>query len=267
MTPDLGNAALDCARRGWAVLPLEPGGKKPLGRLVRNGLHDATEDLEQIPRWWDKEPRANIGIRTGTRFDVLDVDKGGWGPLAHLVAEHGCLTVGAVTLTPGGGAHYLYRPTGGGNRAGFVAGVDWRGRGGYIVVPPSVHPNGGTYEWAIPPDEAQMVDPPAWLVDLLSHRPEATPTLGRPANAYARTALEAECGRVALAPVGERNDVLNRAAFSLGQLIAGGALDPDEAATALLVAAARSGLEETEARRTVASGFRAGLAQPRRVAS
>lgn len=262
-------AALGYADRGWSVIPLEPTGKAPMGRLVPHGLKQASKESEQIRRWWATEPNGNIGLRTGIAFDALDVDKGGWGPLAGLVAEHGCLSIGPVSLTPGDGAHYLYRATGCGNRARFVAGADWRGSNGYIVGPPSIHPNGGTYEWAISPDEAEVVAAPPWLVDLLARRPEAAPTSSiRQVNTtYGQRALEAECGRVVLAPEGERNDTLNRAAFSLGQLIAGGALDADQAATALLIAAARCGLEETEARRTVASGFRAGSAQPRRVAS
>jgi hypothetical protein len=260
-------AALAYARRGWPVLPCEPRGKRPLGRLVAHGLTEATTDVAMIERWWRAEPEANIGLRTGVAFDVLDVDKDGWGPLARLVEEHGCLPLGPVVLTPGGGAHYLYQVSGHGNRAKFISGCDWRGRDGYIVGAGSVHPNGGLYEWAIPPDEAELVPAPAWLVDRLTRQLAAPAQLGRSvdASAYGRHALEAECGRLALAPEGQRNDTLNAAAFALGQLVAGSVLDVREVVDALLTAAGRCGLSEVEARRTIASGLQSGARSPRRV--
>lgn len=84
-------------------------------------------------------------------------------------------------------------------------------------------------------------------------------------GSYCENALYAECERVAAARQGKRNDTLNRAAFALGQLVGAGALDPSETVDALLGAAARCGLGEREARNTVASGVRAGLAYPRQV--
>jgi len=66
--------ALQYAGKGWPVFPLEPGGKRPLGRLAPKGLHNATTDRECIERWWNTAPDANIGIRTGIAFDALDVD-------------------------------------------------------------------------------------------------------------------------------------------------------------------------------------------------
>jgi hypothetical protein len=77
--------------------------------------------------------------------------------------------------------------------------------------------------------------------------------------------LEAECGRLALAPEGQRNHTLNAAAFALGQLVAASVLDVTEVVDALLTAARRCGLSEMEARRTIASGLRSGARSPRRV--
>lgn len=265
MRPDLVRAALDYARRGWPVLPVEVGGKRPLARLAPHGLKNATVEADTIRAWWRAEPEANIGLRTGVAFDVLDVDKDGWGPLARLVEEHGCLPLGPVVLTPGGGAHYLYQVSGHGNRAKFISGCDWRGRDGYIVGAGSVHPNGGLYEWAIPPDEAELVPAPAWLVDRLTRQLAAPAQLGRSvdASAYGRHALEAECGRLALAPEGQRNDTLNAAAFALGQLVASSALSADEVIVSLVEVARRIGLTDTEVESTIESGMTAGLRSPR----
>ena len=39
-----------------------------------HGLHDTTTDLDLIRAWWTANPRANIGLRTGLSFDVIDLD-------------------------------------------------------------------------------------------------------------------------------------------------------------------------------------------------
>ena len=84
-------------------------------------------------------------------------------------------------------------------------------------------------------------------------------------TAYAQRALEAECEQVSGAAEGTRNDTLNRAAFSIGQLVAGNALDSKEAWHALTLAARQCGLPDSEIRVTLSSGFKAGAEQPRGV--
>lgn len=147
--PDaLGNAATWLARGGHAVFPLHPGGKTP---VTKHGLHDATIDPDQITTWWQRWPDANIGLRTGITFDVLDVDApDGWTSLAVLRSDGLIPTTIAYALTPRKGAHLYVPVTGRGNRAGFLPGLDWRGDGGYVVAPPSRSP-AGTWEWV--PDQ------------------------------------------------------------------------------------------------------------------
>src|SRR3989442_11083658 len=92
------DAALDYVARGWPVLPVKPGGKIP---LVAHGLKSATVDDGQVRRWWNRWPHANIGIRTGVAFDVLDVD--GNEGLANLPDVDDHLTVDGPTVSTGGG--------------------------------------------------------------------------------------------------------------------------------------------------------------------
>jgi len=101
--------------QGLAVLPLEPGGKTSLGRLVRRGLHDATHDLATVEKWWRAEPKANIGLRTGEGLAVLDVDRrnGGEETLGAYLQNTGA----RIPLTPevatGDGRHlYFAAPSG-----------------------------------------------------------------------------------------------------------------------------------------------------------
>jgi hypothetical protein len=267
---ELGEAALSYARRGLNVLPLKPREKVPDGAFVSHGLLQATHDLVTVEGWWRASPDDNVGIRTGLTFDVLDVDDGGWKSLSRLAEENGCLPSGPVALTARGG-HYWFKATGESNRTAFLPGLDWKGSRGYIVAPPSVHPSGTVYEWVIPLDEIELPEGPSWLVDLLRKPPApivamAPVALTRGSN-YAKAALRDECEGVAAAPVGTRNHKLNVASFSAGTLIGARLLDPDEAAEALLAAAAVCGLPEPEARSTIASGLKAGFYQPRRVAS
>ena len=147
----LRGAALWYARRDIAVFPCHPQGKQP---ATRNGFKDATTDLDQIRAWWDITPDANIGIPTGRSFDVIDVDGydgvismwAGPTPLAET------LTILGHVSTPRHGGHHLYVPvTGHGNKAAIYPGIDYRGRGGYVIAPPSAGPDGtARYRWIKP---------------------------------------------------------------------------------------------------------------------
>lgn len=88
----------------------------------------------------------------------------------------------------------------------------------------------------------------------------ATATAG---SRYAASALEQEAQRVIDCPPGGRNDALNRSAFNLGQLVAGGALQEDDVRDTLSHAARQAGLEDREISLTITSGLAAGAEQPR----
>jgi hypothetical protein len=161
------NAALIYAERGWPVLPLHPRDKTPLGRLVPNGLNNASTDQDEITTWWSDSPQANIGLRTGVAFDVLDLD----GPAA-IQSLKGIAPAykhpGPVSST-GKGFHLLFLPTGARNAAAKLPGIDFRGQSGYIVAPPSVHPHGHSYLWR---RDGPLPEPTPWL-DQLVTKPRA----------------------------------------------------------------------------------------------
>ncbi len=147
--------ALYYSRLGLAVFPIKPKSKQP---LTEHGLKDASKEPEQIESWWNRWPVANIGIATGAVSGGLvvidldvDRDKGidGRVTLREWEAEHEKLPDNTwLAITGRGGYHYFYHDTSTvRNRTGIYEGIDIRGDGGYIVAPPSVHPNGNTYEW------------------------------------------------------------------------------------------------------------------------
>lgn len=155
--------ALHYAEMGLAVFPLACRDKVP---AVVDGCKAATTERTTIERWWDKNPQYNIGIATGNKSSGLvvidlDVDKNkgidGYDVLRDWQNKHGKLPETWQSITGRGGYHYFYKDAiVHSNRVGLYEGVDIRGEGGYIVAPPSVHPNGNIYEWEQGPEEYEI---------------------------------------------------------------------------------------------------------------
>jgi len=283
MTGELKQAALDYAARGWPVLPLHnptPDGGcscaavecSSVGKHPRtaHGLNDATTDQAKIKEWWTRSPDANVGIRTGAEsgFFVLDVDS---AEALELLTSFGRkIPLDALCQRTGKGWQFLFKYPDfkvGNSTAKIALDVDVRGDGGYIVAPPSMHYTGRRYEWKA---QGQPGPAPEWLLDDLRPtvrptKPATAPTMRHAApDAYLEAALQSEAGKVQAAPAGTRNDTLNRAAFSLGQLEAAG-LSHADAERVLVDAAVAAGLEEDEARKTFASGWGNGRQDPRAI--
>jgi hypothetical protein len=249
-------------------------GKHP---LTRHGLYDATTDPENIKRWFDTWPHANIAIATGRESDllVIDVDLPKAEPSLR-VLEHAdrSLAETLTVLTGGGGRHLYFRhphrslPNTSGRVPGFdeaLPGLDVRSDGGYVVAPPSLHHSGGKYAWAEP--DAIIAPLPDWIQE-----PERAPLSAGAAgpadytgngSAYGLHVLAAELASLQGATSGSRNHSLNRAAFAVSQVVAGGELDEHHARSELLETALAIDLPEPEARQTIDSGFRAGTREPR----
>lgn len=148
MSVELLHAAIRYAHAGHPVFPLKPRQKVPAGHLVPHGVKDATTDVAVIERWWDYGLAGyNIGLATGYAADVLDVDD--VDAFDRWVGVHGVdvFSCAAYCVTGSGGRHLYWVAEPGGNRTKHIPGCDWRGLGGYVVAPPSTHPNGEPYTW------------------------------------------------------------------------------------------------------------------------
>ena len=157
--------AIDYIKAGFAVFPLKPRGKEP---LTKRGFHDASTDPAQVKSWWQQYPNANIGIATGQASHglcVIDMDidekKGldGFTTFQNWSKDHGYVPPSWTSRTGRGGFHFFFHsdePVS--NRVNLLPGVDVRGDGGYIVAPPSIHPNGNAYEWMpkLSPDDLEL---------------------------------------------------------------------------------------------------------------
>jgi hypothetical protein len=171
----LGKQAAIYARRGWPIFPLKERGKEP---KTAGGFKAATSDADQVVKWWTQWPDANIGFHPGPgRLVVLDLD----GPAAFDDARKlGLLDVPTLAAKSGraeGGQHLYFQLPAGvdriGNKKLLGDHIDIRAHDGYIVVPPSVHPNGNRYEWIAKHPPAEL---PATVRDqLLGKSPPLTP--------------------------------------------------------------------------------------------
>lgn len=283
-------AALAYAHHGWAVFPLHtPTGMslrpcscnqpncQSVGKHPRTakGLHAASLDPEQIHTWWRMWPQANVGIATGAASGlvVLDVDPrhGGQQSIATLEALVGPLP-GTVTASTGTGWHLYYEhhrnptwptPCRGSAFGAELPGLDIRGDGGYVVAPPSVHVSGRSYTWA-GSWRGQLAPWPLTLMWRHQLPPTAVPQprYTRPPELWSVprsvNALAGAARIVRTAAEGNRNNCLNWAAWCLAARVLEGALPEEFVREELITAALQAGLTTLEAKRTIASAFRAG---------
>jgi putative DNA primase/helicase len=293
---------LAIARRGVPLFPVDPFTKKPYERRPADGsaggFHRATCDEAQLRTWWRQYSDAMLGMPTGarSRMWVLDVDfdsgRGidGSQILARLTAEHGPLPPTLTSVTPRGGLQYFFKRNDSivipsrVNKLG--RGLDTRGDGGYVVLPPSLRGDGMRYRWA---NRLPRYDAPQWLVDKVTAsavRPSlhygapdsrqayhdrglvgaVTDDIGR-AQHWARAALQSACQRIAASMPGERNDVLNREGFSVFQLVGSNLLDEADVRTRLFDAAVACGLVDDDGVLSVLNTIKsstAGIRSPRR---
>ena len=261
----------DLRNHGYNVIPLKKGDKAPAIKWEKFKSERATD--EQILRWQEHSPDANIGVVTGiiSGIFVLDLDS----EEALIEAEHRGLPQTPRVRT-GKGQHIYFRyPPGAtvNNRTGILPKTDIRGEGGYVVAPPSVHPNGTVYEWITSPDGCPLADAPEWLMKLLLEG--AKPCFSAPSRVargsrvksanerLARAELDNELKKLSETEEGSRNHQLNIASMKLGQIVASGALDADHVKSRLYDTAISIGLEEREIHATIRSGFTKGLTEPR----
>jgi len=154
-------------------------GKHP---KTHNGLHSASLEPTYIRFAWESDKWGNnlAGV-TGETFWVLDVDKkhGGLETLAEWEAEFGELDAAWIQKTGGGGRQYFFKHTAGiTNTSGKLGdGIDTRGEGGYVMLPPSKHVSGEQYRWHKDkrPHVKELFEAPEWLLakvfDYLGDRP------------------------------------------------------------------------------------------------
>jgi hypothetical protein len=159
---------MDPRAKEWALsvnlIPIAPRGKKPLIEWKKYQEEFSWDEREKWKKEW---PDMNYGLVCGSISGVVAIDFDGEEGKA-LFNEHKVAGTAPVSITPNG-YHALYmipdEPIG--NATAIVPGMDFRGEGGYIVIPPSIHPSGKRYQWQVAPWVLRPAPPlPAWFWEL-----------------------------------------------------------------------------------------------------
>lgn len=265
-------AALAHMKRGWPVFPVSIE-KRP---LTPHGLLDATLDIEQIQGWWTRWPHALVAIATGKISGVvgLDVDvrDGGSGLDSLEILGISMHPVTPTAHSPSGGFHCLFAWPGSEikNSTGVIGRfLDVRGDRGSLILPPGP----GRYWDPHLGLNTPLAPMPEWMVERATeqtvvqpYRPAKRPLLSR----YAEVALDRAVEAITKARAGEQHTTLNREAYGVAQLVAGGAVPAGLALEALQWAArrmpsfdARRPWRTPELERQMQAAFLDGLTRPR----
>jgi hypothetical protein len=250
-------AALTLARKGVAVFPL---GVDKAPRTPR-GFYDATTDSDIIRAWdWDD---AMIGHPPESGVVIIDVDPRNGGEMT--MGLFPALPRTRTTKTRSDGRHYWLTVDPSLEMRGKLGpGVDVKRAGkGYVVIPPSPG-----YSYLV---TGRMAKAPRWLVEELTQTRAIQPAeAAKPryfpfqtGTPYGEAALRNGLQELRDVGHGGRHATLNKVAFSLAMLSAGGELDPDKTCEALLGVALEIGLDEPKAIDVLRSGWFAGEKLPR----
>jgi energy-coupling factor transporter ATP-binding protein EcfA2 len=158
--------ARDYVRRGFSVIPLQVGGKKPLVAWTDYQTRRPTDD--ELLDWFAEENTfglvgsPNVGIVTGSisGVDVIDCDS---REAVDLATKHGIGTV--PTVKTGRGFHFYFAHAEGVRnfqKRDDLPGIDLRADGGYVVAPPSVHESGAIYRWE--GEQRELSTLPRWIL-------------------------------------------------------------------------------------------------------
>ena len=217
--------AVDYWKQNLSVIAIRPRDKKPL--IAWEEFQTRKADQNEIKSWFDKWPDANIGTVTGqiSGMVVIDIDsEEAKDTLKELAGEYDLES--APRSRTGRGWQLFFKHPGVpiSNRAGVLPGLDVRGDGGYVILPPSIHPNGKTYRWEVPLN-GDLPKLPVELFKLITSSGSGQDTRERFNTAQALAGV----------PEGQRDETLFRLACKLRS-----ADIPRDMAEALILEAARN---------------------------
>lgn len=137
---NLFDTAINLINQGMAVMPLMPHRKEPHFDLIKKGHLDATTDINLVKFWIDFDENINLGINCiKSGLVVFDVDFRNGGQLEDWMKS-------TLLVETGDGFHSYFKTDAENLRAKMGEGIDIKHKG-YVVIPPSIHPNGKAYKF------------------------------------------------------------------------------------------------------------------------
>ena len=173
-------SALEYEEMGFSVLPCKKD-KKPL--IPWSDLQKKRSTPEEIKKWWQDYPRANVGIICGEISNLFAIDcdsKESFQTLQEYIPDN---LIIPVSKTPRGGRHLFFRYPSGSNltiAAGVIKNLDFRGNGGYVIAAPSENGDNRPYKWIIKPTKENIPELPKKLLEFLLN----SSRLNNPSNLY-----------------------------------------------------------------------------------
>jgi hypothetical protein len=270
------DSAVRYAALGWPIFPLAEGAKVPIKNS--DGFKSATTDRAQIALWQRQYPHNNIAAATGAASGIFVIDldpRSGADATVGKLAKQGKHFPPTIEAdTPRGGRHLYYaydRRVTITKAHSLGQGVDTRGDGGYIVLPPSWWRDvQAGYRWVIPPRGTAISPLPVWAIESL--RPPAPPKkferkpidLGN-LKGYQRQALadlDEACRRIAALQDG-RHEAPFKVAARLGRYVHNHLIAETDLEEAILSACGSNGALQKYKRDDLRKQIRNGLNKAR----
>lgn len=260
------NAALALEKIGVSVIPLN--GKRPAQSW--RWAQERRAGLTEIREWAITRKLGNLGIVLGkiSNGGLVCIDLDGQEAV-HTFYHQFPAYCETLTVRTGNGRHLYYLTDD--TRTTRTSGYELRGEGCYVVAPPSIHPQTGRQYQVMdvrPVARMDLSDVRKWIASQNVTISPTTTTNNRQRTMsfeYGLRALDSEIKRLRITTKGSRNNQLNACAYNLGQLVGDGILTEAQVEQALLAAALDGGLKEGESIRTIRSGLKAGIREPRSV--
>jgi hypothetical protein len=166
LAPSMLESALWYLSMGWNVIPVTEDKRPQLPSWEEYQRRMVTE--REVREWWSTWPNAGIAVITGSVSGLVVVDVDSPAGMEHIKPYLNGDTL--TTITGGGGRHFYFKHPGQPvpNAVGLLPGVDLRGDGGYVIVPPSTHKSGNRYRWEYPERVPSL--PPPGLLSIIRSR-------------------------------------------------------------------------------------------------
>ena len=168
-------------KQGFSFFPLRKRSKKPI--FEWGGWQNRRPSPEEVKTWQDQKMLNQVAVVCGSISGIIVLDVDNPAIFDAWLASQKHPMPPSPTVKTGKGWHIYFRHPGGKikNSTRQIPGADIKADGGYVVAPPSIHPEGPTYEWtfALGLDDVDLADPPAWLTDYFEREVSATVELSK----------------------------------------------------------------------------------------